>query len=223
MTPELWQRLKQLYEPACEMSEEDRAQFVAHVDPALRQDLEKLLLAGAGDTNSLDAPLIDFHDLSRTEDQAFCEGDLLLGRFRIVRLLGAGGMGEVYEAIDIQLGRVALKTIVSDITSSPEQLLRFREEVLLARSVSNPHVLRIHELFLSDGPQGAFVTMELLEGTTLADKIRESGPLPWREAKTVALEICDGLKSIHDAVLFTATSKVVTSCSLRAMEYLAPC
>lgn len=108
-------------------------------------------------------------------------------------------MGEVYEAIDTQLGRIALKTVIGDITAGPERLLRFRKEVQLARSVSNPHVVRIHELFLTEGSEGAFVTMEFLNGVTLADKVRESGPLPWQEARTVALELCEALHSIHEA------------------------
>ena len=111
-------------------------------------------------------------------------------------------MGEVYEAIDTQLGRIALKTVRGDITSSPERLLRFRNEVQLARSVSNPYVCRIHELFLTEGSEGAFVTMEFLDGVTLADKIHESGPLPWRDARKVALELCTALQSIHEAVQF---------------------
>src|SRR5271170_4133334 len=108
-------------------------------------------------------------------------------------------MGEVYEAIDTHLGRIALKTVIGDITGSPERLLRFRKEVQLARSVSNPHVCRIYELFLTEGSDAAFVTMEFLNGVTLADKIRESGPLPWREVRAVALELCDALRSIHEA------------------------
>jgi serine/threonine protein kinase len=63
-----------------------------------------------------------------------------LDRFKIVRHLDAGGMGDVYEASDLELGRIALKTIRADIVSSPEILSRFRREVQLARKVSGPHV-----------------------------------------------------------------------------------
>ena len=97
------------------------------------------------------------------------------------------------------IGRIALKTVIGDITRKPRTTLRFRREVQLARSVSNPHVVRIHELFLTEGSEGAFVTMEFLDGVTLADKIRESGPLPWREVRTVTLELCDALHCIHEA------------------------
>ncbi len=123
-------------------------------------------------------------------------------RFRIVGLIGSGGMGEVYEAIDLQLGRIALKTVRADIASNPQLLAHFKKEVQLARRLSGPHVCRIHDLHPStdaDGLPRAFLTMEFLEGITLADKIRESAPLPWREVKTIALEICEGLRVMHEA------------------------
>jgi len=94
---------------------------------------------------------------------------------------GRGGMGDVYEATDLELGRIALKTIRADIASSPEMLSRFRKEVQLARKISGPHVCRIHELFVltgdRNGSHSAFLTMEFLEGVTLADKLCRSGPL----------------------------------------------
>lgn len=199
MTPELWQRLKQVYEPALELPVEERTRFIGQIEPTLRPILQRLLSASEKGTLSLDDPLIDFHQSGPKQEQVFSAGDLLLGRFLIVRLLSSGGMGEVYEAIDIQLGRIALKTLICDITLNPEQLLRFRKEVLLTRSVNSPNVVRFHELFFMEEAQGAFVTMELLEGITLADRIRKSGPLPWKEAQIIALEVCAALASIHDA------------------------
>ena len=206
MTPERWERLKQLYSSALEMPVEERAQFVAHEcrgDDDLKHELDALLKANDEPTNTLDAPLLNLHDLYPAGKQALHEGDVLLRRFRIVRLLGSGGMGEVYEAIDDQLGRIALKTIGPGVAERPEQLLRFKKEVQLARKVSSPHVCRIHELHLtesaSEGSPSTFLTMEFLDGITLTDKIRESGPMPWREARKVALELCAALHSIHEA------------------------
>jgi len=130
-------------------------------------------------------------------------GDLLAGRFRIVRHLGSGGMGDVFEAIDLVMGegRIALKTIRPDMIEDAEQMARFKNEVQLARRVTNRHVCRIHELFLMGeaGERQAFLTMEFLEGMTVADRLRTRGPLEWPEARRVALEICEALESIHEA------------------------
>ncbi|HTW49482.1 MAG TPA: protein kinase [Acidobacteriaceae bacterium] len=125
----------------------------------------------------------------------------MLGRFRIVRLLGRGGMGQVFEAEDLQLGRIALKTIRPDLASSTPAFDRFRREVQLARKVSGAQVCRIHDLFLipADGQGGgsAFLTMEYLDGETLAARLQKSGAMARREALQVALDICDGLRLIH--------------------------
>lgn len=148
------------------------------------------------------------------QEQLFAPGELLLHRFRIVRLIGRGGMGEVYEAGDLELGRVALKTIRSEITVNPALLRRFRQEVQLARRVSHPNICRIHELFALSEHRHApgavpgssiflaptlFLTMEFVEGVTLADKLRREGPFRWREAELLIDQICFGLAAIHAA------------------------
>ena len=111
-------------------------------------------------------------------------------------------MGEVYEAEDLQLGIIAIKTIRHGIASSSDAFERFRQEVQLARRVSGPQVCRIHELYLlpaSGRHQAtAFLTMEFLDGTTLQEKIRRDGPMPWKQALNIALEICEGLRLIHE-------------------------
>ena len=204
MTPKLWQRLKPVYEAVLKTPEDERAQFVSHVcgdDRELREELGALLKSTDDETEPHHSPRAGLTDFVQTDTEPFSTGEVLLGRFEIVRHLGKGGMGDVYEAMDLELGRIALKTIRADITSSLDMLSRFRKEVQLARRISDPHVCRIHELFVMAGePSGSsrsFLTMELLEGITLADKLCRSGPLPWAEAQKISIQICEGLQSIH--------------------------
>jgi serine/threonine protein kinase len=204
MDERLYQRLKPFFEQALEMPKEKRAQFVIEVcqdDHELTKELQALIAAHEEKTGALDHPLANLNGLVANAPPTFSNGELIQRRFKILRYISAGGMGEVYEATDLQLGRVALKTIRPTITANPDHLERFKKEVQLARRVSDTHVCRIHELhFTETGPnsQIAFLTMEFLEGQTLADKIR-SGPVPWEGARQVAIEICSGLQRIHDA------------------------
>src|SRR4051794_19908555 len=109
---------------------------------------------------------------------------ILAGRYRVVRLLGHGGMGEVYEAEDTVLGMsVALKTIRGE--SNEASVRRFQREVVLARSVAHTNVCRVFD-FGSDGTVGAFYTMELLRGQTLAERVRQQGAVPITEALRIA-------------------------------------
>jgi eukaryotic-like serine/threonine-protein kinase len=108
-------------------------------------------------------------------------GDVLLGRFRVHRLLARGGMGEVYDVEDAALGaRVALKKMRTSVLAHASALGQFRREVLLARRVTHPNVCRLFEFFISedDGrPPLVFLTMELLEGRTLSEHLAREGKL----------------------------------------------
>ncbi len=204
MTPELWQRLKPLFHAALKEGTEDRAAFIQAAcgeDHELRVQLEQLIESELQGTQPMDAPLANFNGLIDLTDARFQPGELVLGRFRILHPIGKGGMGEVYQAEDLQLGIIALKTIRRGIGSS-DAFERFRQEVQLARRISGPQVCRIHELYLLPATgkyeATAFLTMEYLEGVTLSSKIREGGPLPWKEALNITLEICEGLRIIHE-------------------------
>ena len=127
-----------------------RARFVADAcrgDSEARRELETLLARGEVGTDSLDRPFINSKDFWSPAQRQFQDGELIDGRFLIVRLLGSGGMGNVYEAEDRELGRIALKTIRPELAEKTAVLARFREEVLLARQIGGPNVCRIHELF----------------------------------------------------------------------------
>ena len=90
----------------------------------------------------------------QTTPSAFTVGEVVSGRFRVVRFIGRGGMGEVYEAQDLELGtRVALKTIRPEVSSDPQMLRRFKQEIQLARRVTHPNVCRIFDL--EHNPKGA--------------------------------------------------------------------
>jgi serine/threonine protein kinase len=205
MTPELWHRLKPLLHAALEEGTQSRAAFIDAAcggDLELKIQLKQLLQAEQQDTESLDALRADLKGFLDKNSARFQPGELVLGRFRIVRPIGKGGMGEVYEAEDLQLGTIALKTIRHSIASSSDAFERFRQEVQLARRVSGPQVCRIHELYLLPASGGyeatAFLTMEYLDGITLYEKIQRDGPLPWKEARSITLEICEGLQLIHE-------------------------
>jgi serine/threonine protein kinase len=110
----------------------------------------------------------------------FIMHELVSDRFKIVRMLGQGGMGAVYEAEDLELGgHVALKTVRPETATNPARIERFKQEIYLARKVTHPNICRIFDLFhhrvgSADG-EIMFVTMELLRGETLADRLRRVG------------------------------------------------
>ena len=149
------------------------------------------------------APPVRLNRRSASDVPSFTPNELILDRFRIVRFIGRGGMGEVYEARDLQLGRIALKTIRRDLAGTPLMMARFRQEVQLARKITSPNVCRIHELFglPAGGHRGAaaFLTMEFLDGMALADRIDRDGGLPFPEAELIALQLCAAIQAIHDA------------------------
>jgi hypothetical protein len=139
------------------------------------------------------------------EARAFASGDLVAGRYRIERLIGRGGMGEVYSALDEQLGElVALKTVRATIADDARAIARLKSEVLLARRVTHPNVCRIFDLGVHaeaaspDRPL-AFLTMELLTGRTLADEIRAQGPFAEGAARRVLGQLVAGLAAAHRA------------------------
>jgi serine/threonine protein kinase len=201
MTPELWHRLKPLFNAALELPVEERTSFMDEAcagDIELHRHLVQLVESAQEDTGALDAPIV----LSlRAHSSRFSAGQILLDRFRILRPIGKGGMGEVYEAEDLELGRIALKTIRPGIAASSAALERFRQEVQTARKVTGEQVCRIHELYMlpasNEQQATVFLTMEYLEGVTLAERLNHNGPLSLKQALGVAFDICEGLRLVH--------------------------
>jgi tetratricopeptide (TPR) repeat protein/predicted Ser/Thr protein kinase len=126
----------------------------------------------------------------------FAPGTVLGDRYEIIALLGQGGMGAVYKARDTELDRlVALKIIRPELTTNPEILKRFKQELILARQVTHRNVIRIFDLGQADGFK--FITMEYLEGQDLRVVLREKGKLTPEAAARVILQICRALEAAH--------------------------
>jgi serine/threonine-protein kinase len=131
-----------------------------------------------------------------TGEARFVPGTVLAGRYRIVALLGKGGMGEVYRADDLTLGQpVALKFLPSS-ADSDEMLARFRNEVRIARRVSHRNVCRVYDIGEAEGQH--FLSMEYVEGEDLASLLKRIGRLPPDKALDVARSVCAGLAAAHE-------------------------
>src|SRR5262249_5091040 len=123
-------------------------------------------------------------------------GSVLANRYEILDLLGEGGMGAVYKARDNELDRmIALKVIRPELASNPEILQRFKQELVLARQVTDRNIIRIFDLGEADGMR--FITMEYVEGTSLYQILREHGKLPVKEAAEIIEQVLSGLKAAH--------------------------
>ncbi|MSQ84240.1 MAG: serine/threonine protein kinase [Myxococcales bacterium] len=125
-------------------------------------------------------------------------GKPLSGRYVMIDKLGEGGMGTVYLAEDLLLRRkVAVKTLWEDELYEEADIERFRKEVAVAHSVSHPNVARTYDLGEAGGVH--YITMEYLRGTTLMGRIKESGKLPSKEVREIAVPLCRGLYAAHKA------------------------
>ena len=126
----------------------------------------------------------------------FAPGILIAERYRIISLLGRGGMGEVFRADDLTLGQpVALKFLPESMTDE-FTLERFRNEVRIARRISHPNVCRVYDIGETDNQ--VFLSMEYVDGEDLSSLLRRIGRLPRDKALEIARKICAGLAAAHD-------------------------
>jgi serine/threonine protein kinase len=126
----------------------------------------------------------------------FAPGALLDGRYRIVGLLGTGGMGEVYRADDLRLGQpVALKFLPDGLREDPIRLAQFHNEVRTARQVSHPNVCRVHDIGEAEGL--LYISMEYVDGENLASSLRRIGRFPEDKATEITRQLCAGLAAAH--------------------------
>lgn len=127
----------------------------------------------------------------------FIPGTVLLGRYRIISVLGRGGMGEVFRADDLQLGeQVALKFLAPELVGDDTKLARLKQEVRIARQVSHPLVCRVHDIAEVDGE--TFLSMEFIDGEDLGSLLKRIGRLSEDKGVQVARQLCDGLAAVHE-------------------------
>ncbi|SEF77764.1 Serine/threonine protein kinase [Bryocella elongata] len=201
---EEWNRVKELFLAALVHEQPgDRIAWLRREEPSpsVREAVERLLDAHeeADILFRLDGAL---DHPSAAELGHLAAGTILAERFRVVRFLARGGMGEVYEALDLEFNAaVAIKTIRPEIADNPEALARFKREVHLARRVTHPNVCRIFDLFrhrnISGGGDVLFVSMELVHGNTLAAYLKERGLLEPAEALPLLRQILAGVDAAH--------------------------
>ncbi len=193
MTPARHREIKQAFLAVYDCPESERADRIAELcrgDAELQRELEKLLAqASAADATR---PMAD-HDPESAQPQI---GDIFAGRYQILDRVGAGGMGEVYRALDRILDQVvALKLLRPDADHSEAWLLRFQGEVRIAREITHPNVCRVFDI----GYAGAqcFFSMEYVEGEDLAVLLRRAGRLSPERGREVGQEICRALAALH--------------------------
>jgi serine/threonine protein kinase len=128
--------------------------------------------------------------------QSLQPGVLFGGRYEILGVLGQGGMGAVYKARDRELDRlIALKVIRPELATDPAILLRFKQELILARNITHKNVVRIYDLGEADGIR--FISMEYVDGEDLRTLLRRQGKFPPKEAIAVVEQVCRALDSAH--------------------------
>ena len=183
-----------LVESALERPPESRDEYLRSAcgsNPELYQEVRERIGWEDRLGDFLRVPLIE---RVHAAEQPFQPGELVSGRFRMIRVAGRGGMGIVYEAMDEKLDRrIAIKCAKLGFQN------RLPPEARSAREVSHYHVCKVHELHTAQAPSGQidFLTMEFVEGETLAARISRQGPLKDTEAREIALQICDGLAHAH--------------------------
>src|ERR1700687_5344751 len=166
------------------------------VNPSVAETVASDSLMGSP-ARSRDDEISRATSAAHEDEGRFVPGTLLGGRYRIIGLLGRGGMGEVYRATDLALGQsVALKLLPEEAAQNQRLLERFHGEVRIARQVSHPNVCRVYDIGQAEGMP--FISMEYVDGEDLASLLLRIGPLPADKAVETARKLCAGLAAAHD-------------------------
>lgn len=200
MTPEKWQQVKEIFQSAIELAPEKREAFLDAAcagDDSLRREVESLIRSHEEEGSFIDSPAYEVAAELLTEDEGRSLVGEFVGPYKIVSLLGRGGMGEVYLAEDKRLGRrVAVKLLPIEFTRDVDRLRRFEREARAASALNHPNILTIYEV----GRVGAnhYIATEFIEGETLRASLRRE-EVSVNEALGVALQIASALSAAHKA------------------------
>src|SRR5437016_1635725 len=208
MKPETWEPLKRIFKMH-KLKHFGAADAAANRTQSGRTQPEtqgNSYSSGSGSIDGAEAAVtVALPPLQTQGDSAphsLVSGQVVAGRFRILRFISSGGMGEVFEAWDSELGEmVALKTIRPEIASFPSIIDRFKQEVRQARGISHVNVCRVYEVFnhvQDSGEHIWFLSMELIAGKTLAEHIRQHGPIPSTRALDLVIQMVAGLAAAHE-------------------------
>jgi eukaryotic-like serine/threonine-protein kinase len=199
LSPERWEFVERVFHEALGRPPAERAAFIASTcgdDEELRREVESLLTAdGSSDKGAtlLKDVVADWAADTATSNLVGRE----IGGYRVVSLLGEGGMGEVYLADDLSLGRrVALKLLPLKFTSDPGRGRRFTEEARAASALNHPNIITVHHI--GDVDQRRFIVTEFIDGETVRRRIALR-PLPEAEAIGIALQAARALRAAHEA------------------------
>src|SRR5438876_7686600 len=202
MKPERWQQLDKLFHSAIERAPEERAAFLDEAcagDQELRKEVEVLIAANEKAGSFIEKPALDVEARSLANEQSDAGAESMIGKtighYRVIALLGSGGMGEVYLAQDTVLGRtVALKLLPAYFTKDTERLRRFEQEARTASSLNHPNIVTIHEI----GHEGSFhfIAQEFVDGLTLSTHVNSQRPA-LNEALEIAMQVASALAAAH--------------------------
>ncbi|HTS27369.1 MAG TPA: protein kinase [Bryobacteraceae bacterium] len=195
--PEGAERIEAVYHAALRLSAAERRPFVEREcegHASILREVLSLLDAHDRSADFMESPALDVAVELYGGSRPSLVGRQL-GRYLILGVVGSGGMGEVYRAVDPRLGReVAIKVLPASVSADPIALTRFQREAQAVAALSHPNILALHDL---DSDQGIlFAVMELLDGETLSKRLAR-GKIDWREAAQIAAAVADGLSAAH--------------------------
>jgi serine/threonine protein kinase len=200
VTPERWQQIKALFQTAVELAPADRATFLNRVcgeGDSLRREVESLLAQHERAGSFISSPPHEIMAEMIVDEPGATVGQSIK-QYKIVSLLGKGGMGEVYLAHDTKLNRkVALKLLPVSLSKDEERLRRFKQEARAASALNHPNVCVIHEIGETDDGRH-FIAMEYIDGVTLRHRLVE-GSLKLSEAIEITIQTASALTAAHEA------------------------
>lgn len=200
MTPERWQRLKEVFETALERAPKERLAFLDQAcdgDESLRTELQSLLASYEQGQSFMESPAVAVAAESLAGPQGESLVGQTIGHYQVTREIGSGGMGEVYLAQDTRLGRlVALKLLPTDLSKDEDRLRRFEQEARTASALNHPNVCVIYEVGETED-DGHYIAMEYIAGVTLRQHMTEAR-LKLGEVLDVAVQIASGLAAAHE-------------------------
>src|SRR5215469_4134283 len=190
MTPEQWRRTREVLADALELKPEERPAFLdgaCSSDRTLRQEVERLLAS----SDEARSTFLESSPLRVTLMPGTKVGD-----YEVTKLIGFGGMGEVYRARDKRLARdVAIKVLPAFYSNDPDRLRRFEQEARAAAALNHPNILAVHQMGTYEG--APYLVSELLEGNTLRELLAR-GPLAVRRVIGYGVKIARGLAAAHE-------------------------